>query len=212
MLPSCQEIVLEFGFLINGVSMREVHRVKVFDFGGLSGLMAEGLSARMLMEHRDAQGQETDPRQGGSKGLLDRISSARDFLGIALSYIAIWDSILRLCHRLIACSIARRSQAHEKGLTVISLELSIIDMAELVRLEICMKVDDTWAWVAVRLKRHPDAEGGAPRVAQDAPAIDEGVQAVSTPMQGINTKEMNGVRDDFKCVEAKEKSHLKTSL
>ncbi|GKA24362.1 hypothetical protein Tco_0710395 [Tanacetum coccineum] len=35
---------------------REVHRVQVFDFGGLLDLMAEGLSARMLMEHRDAQG------------------------------------------------------------------------------------------------------------------------------------------------------------
>ncbi|GKE53081.1 hypothetical protein Tco_1488237, partial [Tanacetum coccineum] len=30
-------------------------RVHVFDFGGLSDLMADGLSARMLMEHRDAQ-------------------------------------------------------------------------------------------------------------------------------------------------------------
>ncbi|GKD00058.1 hypothetical protein Tco_1170332, partial [Tanacetum coccineum] len=34
---------------------REVHRVQVFDFGGLSDLIAEGLSTRMLMEHRDAQ-------------------------------------------------------------------------------------------------------------------------------------------------------------
>ncbi|GKC55884.1 hypothetical protein Tco_1083482, partial [Tanacetum coccineum] len=35
---------------------REVHRVQVFDFGALPDLMAEGLSARMLMEHKDAQG------------------------------------------------------------------------------------------------------------------------------------------------------------
>ncbi|GKB30262.1 hypothetical protein Tco_0869663 [Tanacetum coccineum] len=52
---------------------------------------------RMLMEHRDAQG----------------------------------DPILRLCHRLIACSIAGRSQAPEKGLTVIVLALLVINMAEL---------------------------------------------------------------------------------
>ncbi|GJY80479.1 hypothetical protein Tco_0493230 [Tanacetum coccineum] len=37
-----------------------------------------------------------------------------DFLGIALSYTSIRDPILRLCHRLIACSIAGRSQALEK--------------------------------------------------------------------------------------------------
>nr|GEV40042.1 hypothetical protein [Tanacetum cinerariifolium] len=146
---------------------REVYRVKVFDFGGLSDLMAEGLSARMLMEHKDAQ---------GTVGF-------GAYWTETLSYIAIWDPILRLCHRLIACSIAGRSQAHEKGLTVISPELSIIDMVELVRLEICMEVDDTWAWVAMGLERHPDAEGGSPRVAQDAPAVDEGVQAVLTPMQ-----------------------------
>ncbi|GJW55647.1 hypothetical protein Tco_0099732 [Tanacetum coccineum] len=33
-----------------------VHRVSVFDFWGLLDLMAEGLTARMLMEHRDDQG------------------------------------------------------------------------------------------------------------------------------------------------------------
>ncbi|GJU74887.1 hypothetical protein Tco_1266292 [Tanacetum coccineum] len=42
------------------------------------------------------------------------ISSARDFLGTAPSYTLIRDPILRLCHRLIACSIAGRSQAPKK--------------------------------------------------------------------------------------------------
>ncbi|GKD44773.1 hypothetical protein Tco_1269418 [Tanacetum coccineum] len=42
------------------------------------------------------------------------ISSVGDFLGTAPSYTAIRDPILRLCHRLIACSIAGRSQAPEK--------------------------------------------------------------------------------------------------
>ncbi|GKD70199.1 hypothetical protein Tco_1324289, partial [Tanacetum coccineum] len=35
---------------------REVHKVPVFDFGGLPDLMAKGLSGRMLMEHRDKAG------------------------------------------------------------------------------------------------------------------------------------------------------------
>ncbi|GKC86294.1 hypothetical protein Tco_1142011 [Tanacetum coccineum] len=91
------------------------------------------LSTRMLMEHKDAQGQsmftsrawrrlfdirgllrETDPRQGGSKGLLDWDSSAGDFLGTAPSYTFIRDPMLRVSHRLIACSIVGRSQAPEK--------------------------------------------------------------------------------------------------
>ncbi|GKB56342.1 hypothetical protein Tco_0912528 [Tanacetum coccineum] len=62
------------------------------------------------------------------------ISSARDFLGIALSYTAIWDPILRLCHRLIACSITGKSQAPKKVLTVITPALPGIDMAKMVRL------------------------------------------------------------------------------
>ncbi|GKD92341.1 hypothetical protein Tco_1372178 [Tanacetum coccineum] len=155
------------------------------------------------------------------------------------------DPILKLCHRLIACSIAGRSQAPEKvtvtdlfylrgmdvesvnvpyllarylrlftaerksgahisggqfvarlaehfriltaeilgGLTVIALELPIIDMAELVRLQICAQFDDTWAWVAIGPERQPDAAAGAPAVAEDAPAVDEGNQAILVPVQ-----------------------------
>ncbi|GJT50013.1 hypothetical protein Tco_0976170 [Tanacetum coccineum] len=43
------------------------------------------------------------------------------------------------------------------------------------------EVDDTWAWVAMVLERQPDAMVGAPRVAQDTLAVDEGGQAVSEP-------------------------------
>ncbi|GJV68377.1 hypothetical protein Tco_1483886 [Tanacetum coccineum] len=142
---------------------------------GLPNLMAKGLSARMLMEHRDAQGHSVftsrawrrifdirgplvhelilesfsmfrfgeavidldtaralqfllegarrrmswrDARQIPDKGdprdYWIGISSAGDFLGTAPSYTAIRDLILRLCHRLIACSISGRSQAPEK--------------------------------------------------------------------------------------------------
>ncbi|GKA21215.1 hypothetical protein Tco_0701204 [Tanacetum coccineum] len=48
------------------------------------------------------------------------ISSARDFLGTTPSYTLIRDPILRPCHRLIACSIAGRSQVLEK-VTMIDL-------------------------------------------------------------------------------------------
>ncbi|GKB13055.1 hypothetical protein Tco_0846978, partial [Tanacetum coccineum] len=87
-----------------------------------------------------------------------------DFLGPSPSYTLIRDPVLRLSHRIMAHSIAGRSQAPEKilgGLTVIAPELSIIDMGELVRLQICMEVDDTWAWVAMGLERQPDAAAGA---------------------------------------------------
>ncbi|GKE49979.1 hypothetical protein Tco_1481237 [Tanacetum coccineum] len=179
--------------------------------------MAEGLSARMLMEHRDAQGvslftsrawrrifdirgllfqlrgarpclswrqftlalglhtaEEMEtvgfdaywaesarqiPDKGDLRDYWIRISSAGDFLGTAPSYTYIKDPILRLCHRLIACNIAGRR------LTFIAPTLPVIDMAELVRLHICMEIDDTWAWVALGPERQPDDVAGTPRVA-----------------------------------------------
>ncbi|GKE28003.1 hypothetical protein Tco_1443387, partial [Tanacetum coccineum] len=54
-----------------------------------------------------------------------------------------------------------------QGLTVIASALPVIDMAKLVRLQICVEIDDTWAWVALGPERQPDAAAGAPRVAQD---------------------------------------------
>ncbi|GJU72989.1 hypothetical protein Tco_1264394 [Tanacetum coccineum] len=103
----------------------EVHRVQVFDFGGLPDLMAEGLSARILMEHRDDQGTigfgaywadsaGQIPDKGDLSDYWIGIFSTRDFLGTAPSYTIVWDPILRLCHRLISCSITGRSQAPEK--------------------------------------------------------------------------------------------------
>ncbi|GKB83201.1 hypothetical protein Tco_0950096 [Tanacetum coccineum] len=63
---------------------REVHRVQVFDFRGLPNLMAEGLSTRMLMEHRDAQGQMIDLDTPGALqfqlGGVRRRMSWREFI------------------------------------------------------------------------------------------------------------------------------------
>ncbi|GJV85639.1 hypothetical protein Tco_1525537 [Tanacetum coccineum] len=47
----------DFEGRIGKIYDRGVHRVLVFDFEGLIEEMAEGLSTRMLMEHKDAQGQ-----------------------------------------------------------------------------------------------------------------------------------------------------------
>ncbi|GJT10309.1 hypothetical protein Tco_0857351, partial [Tanacetum coccineum] len=64
------------------------------------------------------------------------------------------------------------------GLTVIAPELPIINMAELVRLLICVEINYTWTWVAMGPERQPNAAVGAPAIPEDAPAIDEGDQDV----------------------------------
>ncbi|GKC53682.1 hypothetical protein Tco_1076427 [Tanacetum coccineum] len=74
-----------------------------------------------------------------------------------------------------------------QGLTVIVRDLPVIDMAELVRLQICIYLDDTWAWVAPGPERQPDAATGAPEAAEDALVADEGASAVSAPVQACQT-------------------------
>ncbi|GKD89931.1 hypothetical protein Tco_1365438 [Tanacetum coccineum] len=56
-------------------------------------------------------------------------------------------------------------------------------MAELVRLQICEELDDTWAWVALGPERQQVAAVGTPEVAEDTPVVDEGAPAVPAPVQ-----------------------------
>nr|GEV76115.1 hypothetical protein [Tanacetum cinerariifolium] len=253
---------------------REVHRVQVFDFGGFSDLIAKELSTRMLMEHRDAQGQEVFTSQawrrlfdikgplvhelileffntfrfeevvldldttgvlqfelGGARHRLSlrqfilalglhtteemktvrfgayssesarqilnkrdlrdywiRISFAGDFFGTSPPYTSIKDPILRLCHRLIACSIAGRSQ----GLMVIDPALLVTDMTELVRLRIYAKFRDTWAWVPAGPSRQEGNARGVTEEASVAPGggdeDEEMPQAVPLPPRTQNKR------------------------
>ncbi|GKG02897.1 hypothetical protein Tco_0310533 [Tanacetum coccineum] len=54
-------------------------------------------------------------------------------------------------------------------------------MTELVRLQICMDIDDTWSWVAQGPKRQPDAVAGAHRAIEDAPTVDDDMPQVVPP-------------------------------
>ncbi|GJR01856.1 hypothetical protein Tco_0524840 [Tanacetum coccineum] len=70
-----------------------------------------------------------------------------------------------------------------RGLSVITHELPMIDLHELVRLNICVRLGDTWAWVAPRPERQQVAAVGAPKAAEDAPVDDEGTLAVPAPVR-----------------------------
>ncbi|GJY08176.1 hypothetical protein Tco_0375230 [Tanacetum coccineum] len=190
--------IADFKSRLERIYNREIHRVQVVDFQGMPKLLKDGLFARMAMEHRDEAGVVvfTSQAWGGclvlgdhwqcrreslvllgtgvrvkdwincERGIymtiMEGISTDGDFLGPPPSYTLIRDLILRLCHRMMAHGITGRSQAPEK---------------------ICVQLDDTWAWVAMGPERQPDAMAGAPGVAQDAPIIDEGGQAVSAPVE-----------------------------
>nr|GFB22361.1 hypothetical protein [Tanacetum cinerariifolium]GFB24168.1 hypothetical protein [Tanacetum cinerariifolium] len=108
------------------------------------------------------------------------ISSEGDFLGTTPSYTLIRDPMLRLCHRLIACSIARRRQAPKKvtvtnlfylrGMNVGSVNIPY-RLARYLRLS------------ASRRKQRAMIFGG--QVVGDALAVNEGALANPAPMQAL---------------------------
>ncbi|GKB96669.1 hypothetical protein Tco_0982806 [Tanacetum coccineum] len=105
---------------------------------------------------------------------------------------SIRDLMLKLCHRLIACSIARRSQATKKVFKEICFEeeaRALISRGQFVAsLAVtilgCLLRMRTPGIEAPGPKRQPDAAAGAPKVVEGAHDVDEGAQAVPTPVQG----------------------------
>ncbi|GKA53137.1 hypothetical protein Tco_0746452, partial [Tanacetum coccineum] len=146
---------------------------------------------------------ETDPRQGDLRDYWIGISSTGDFFGTTPSYTAIRDPILRMCHRYLRLFAAGRksgaliygsqfvarlaehfgllTEERLRGLSVIFHCIWSIDMTELVRLQICMEIDDTWDWVAQGPERQPDDAAGAHKAAEDAPAVDDDMPQVVPP-------------------------------
>nr|GEW38337.1 hypothetical protein [Tanacetum cinerariifolium] len=124
-----------------------------------------------------------------------------------MSYTSIRDMMLRLCHRLIACSIAGMSQAPEKvtmtdlfylrGMDVGSVNIPnllamYLRMFALGRKRramiiggqfICEEFDDTWTWVARGPERQRDVATCSPKITKGAPDIAKGAQAVPAPIQ-----------------------------
>ncbi|GKA52811.1 hypothetical protein Tco_0746126 [Tanacetum coccineum] len=114
------------------------------------------------------------PDKGDLSAYWIGISSAGDFLGTAPSYTLIRDPILRY---LSLFALKRKQGAMILG------DLTVIDMTKRVKLQIYIEIDDTWAWVAPGPERQPDVAAGAYKAVEDAPAIDEGAQAVPEPIQ-----------------------------
>ncbi|GJX20035.1 hypothetical protein Tco_0222712 [Tanacetum coccineum] len=174
--------IADFETRLARIYKREVHRVQVFDFGGLPDLMTVGLSSRMLKEHWDAQGQRgarrcmswrqfilalglhtaeemesvgfdaywaVSTRQIPDKGDLRDywiwILSTRDFLGTT-PIQAPKKGAMIFGGQYVAClakNFGLLTEERLQALTVIVRELPVIDLAKLVRLQICVDLDDT---------------------------------------------------------------------
>ncbi|GJX59272.1 hypothetical protein Tco_0290662 [Tanacetum coccineum] len=164
---------------------KDNHDNKIDIIQSSGDLMAAGLGTRMLMEHRDAQGQsmfgevildlDTPRAIQFQLGRVRRRMSWREFiLALGLhsaeemhnaSFSLYWTESTR--------RIPDKGDLREaSGLTVICpWHFPFIDMAELVRLQLCIELDNTWAWVPAGPARQ---EGGVGGVAEEAPMAPRG--------------------------------------
>ncbi|GKE62785.1 hypothetical protein Tco_1513152 [Tanacetum coccineum] len=107
--PLLHELILEFFSTVRfGEAMLDLDTARALQI-----TMAEGLETVKFGAYW-AESARQIPDKGDLRDYWIGISSAGDFLGTTPSYTSIRDPILRLCHRLIACSIAGRSKAPEK--------------------------------------------------------------------------------------------------
>nr|GEU64667.1 hypothetical protein [Tanacetum cinerariifolium] len=113
--------IMDFERRLKRIYDRQVHRIQVLDFDTLTEEMKGALADRLRMEYTDAQGHGENTREIADRGDLSAywigISFDGDFLSAFPSYTLIRDRLMRLFHRLIAFSIARRSQPPKKDAT-----------------------------------------------------------------------------------------------
>ncbi|GJU85222.1 hypothetical protein Tco_1292768 [Tanacetum coccineum] len=121
------EIVQEFKHSLAGIFSRRIHRVHVLDFKGMTEEMGMDIDARLSMRHRNTKGlvvftSHAWRRLFDIRGplvrelMLELFSMCRfDDLVLDLDADGIKDPLRRLCHRLIAHTIAGRGQALKKN-------------------------------------------------------------------------------------------------
>ncbi|GJY11818.1 hypothetical protein Tco_0381127 [Tanacetum coccineum] len=155
---------------------REIRRVYVFDFRGLTELMDEGLSGRMLMEHRDAQGHDVFTSRAWRR--LFEIRSP-------LVHELILEFFSTFRYLSLFASGRKRMAMISRGQFVARLaeHFRLLTKERLYGLTICEELDDTWDWVASGLERQQVAVTGSLMVAEDALVVDEGASAVLAPLQ-----------------------------
>nr|GEV14660.1 hypothetical protein [Tanacetum cinerariifolium] len=150
---------------------REVHRVQVFDFGGLPDLMAEGLSTRMLMEHRDTQGQSMFTSRAWRRLFYIRGSLVHELILKFFSRFRFGDAVLDLditgALQFYLGEVRRRMSWRE---FILALGLYTAEEMETIGF-------------APGPEKKPDAAAGAPGDAEDAHVADEDALAVPALVQ-----------------------------
>ncbi|GKA73634.1 hypothetical protein Tco_0779936 [Tanacetum coccineum] len=144
--------IADFELRLERIYTLEIYKVQVVDFLGFEErmswrqfILALGLHTGEEMESPDftrywRESERMIPGKGDLHDYWRDILTDGDFLRPPPFYTLIRDPVLRLCQRMMAHSIAGRSQAPEK----------MIDMAKSGKAtDLYFELDDTWAWVAI---------------------------------------------------------------
>ncbi|GJW76803.1 hypothetical protein Tco_0138485 [Tanacetum coccineum] len=110
-------IVHDFERRLETIWDRSVNRVHILDFEGLTPEMRRDLVVRLRMVYTGEDRKQSErivPDKGDFRDYWIKISSDRDFLGPAPSYVHIKDPVRRLCHKMIACTISGKGQGPKK--------------------------------------------------------------------------------------------------
>ncbi|GJU00451.1 hypothetical protein Tco_1110789 [Tanacetum coccineum] len=188
-----EDIVHNYEQRLETIWGRSVNCVHVLDFAGLIEGMRQTLGDRLRMIYTGDEGHELFTSHAWRRlfeikapllGEVRRRMTWRQFiLALGLHTATEMAEVVRghfIGH--LAAHFGLVGDEGLKGLLVITHELSMIDLHELVRLNICVRLGDTWAWVAPGPERQQVATAGAPKAAEDAPADVEGVPAAPAPV------------------------------
>ncbi|GJU49341.1 reverse transcriptase domain-containing protein [Tanacetum coccineum] len=207
-----EEIVHNFEQRLETIFGRPVNRVHVLDFAGLTEEMMQTLADRLMMAYTGDEGHGLFTSHAWRRLFEIRGPLVREFMLEFFSTCRMSDTELRLdeadtlCFQLApekhtdgrknGASLSRghfirRLAAHFglvsdeglMGLIVIAREPPLIDMDELVKLNICVRIGDTWAWVAPGPERQKATAAGVLKGVEGAHVEIEGDQAVPAPLQ-----------------------------
>nr|GEX41954.1 hypothetical protein [Tanacetum cinerariifolium] len=125
------------------------------------------------------------PNKGGLKDYWIKLSSDRDFLEPAPSYVHIRDPVRRLCHMMIACSISSRGHGRRRHAEGRKSEDRLSEGHFIGRLTAHFGLvgGQGLRGLSVVVSELPAAAPGALGAAEDALTTEEGAQAIPSPVQ-----------------------------
>ncbi|GKC13614.1 hypothetical protein Tco_1010396, partial [Tanacetum coccineum] len=203
-----KEIRRSYEQRIDTIWSRPVNRVHVLDFEGLTPEMRQDLAMRLRMVYsREGQQGMSDIEMG--LDVADTLGQApKKVTDVDIFYLRSMDRGTTNALHLLTQYLFRHAEGRKsgarlsgghfigylamhfrlvsdkglRGLQVVTRELSLIDLHELGRINICTRYGDTWAWLAQGPEWQQATAAGAHEADEAGPVAKEGAQEILVPV------------------------------